>query len=252
MSNLGFILYGIFTFTCVTVLINTLIAMLEKTIMDIEETADIEWKFARSKLYMEYIRDGKNRIIYKIINFFCFFLGNTLPVPLNILPSPTSIINLVNRIKQMIISYRSSLNDEKKNLTKIKEQKSIRINMGYNENNHNIISDGFKNEKIFNRKRSFLPNETLTYKIVIERIVKRFLLYYKDSHIGLDEVKNNFEFREIKNDIGSFRFEVSYEIDGLDEMRTSLVESMNKFNENLKEYFDFEQIKHHLDHQKIS
>jgi hypothetical protein len=152
----------------------------------------------------------------------------------------------------MIISYRSSLNDEKKNLTKIKEQKSIRINMGYNENNHNIISDGFKNEKIFNRKRSFLPHETLTYKIVIERIVKRFLLYYKDSHIGLNEVKDNFEFREIKNDIGSFRFEVSYEIDVLNEMLTSLVESMNKFNENLKEYFDFEQIKNHLDHQKIS
>jgi hypothetical protein len=152
----------------------------------------------------------------------------------------------------MIISYRSSLNDEKKNLTKIKEQKSIGINMGYNENNHNRIFDGFKNEKIFNRKRSFLPNETLTYKIVIERIVKRFLLYYKDSHIGLDEVKDNFEFREIKNDIGSFRFEVSYEIDVLNEMLTSLVESMNKFNENLKEYFDFEQIKNHLDHQKIS
>jgi hypothetical protein len=73
MSNLGFILYGLFTFTCVTVLINTLIAMLEKTIMDIEETADIEWKFARSKLYMEYIRDGKNRIIYKIIKSFVFF-----------------------------------------------------------------------------------------------------------------------------------------------------------------------------------
>ncbi|CAF4462218.1 unnamed protein product, partial [Adineta steineri] len=57
VSNLGFILYGLFTFVCVTVLINTLIAMLEKTIEDIDDRADIEWKFARSKLYMEYIRD---------------------------------------------------------------------------------------------------------------------------------------------------------------------------------------------------
>ena len=67
MSNLGFILYGIFTFTCVTVLINTLIAMLEGTSLDIDESADIEWKFVRSKLYMEYIRDGLN--ILQFIKF---------------------------------------------------------------------------------------------------------------------------------------------------------------------------------------
>jgi len=40
--------------------------MLEKTIEDIDKRADIEWKFARSKLYMEYIREGKNR-------FFSFY-----------------------------------------------------------------------------------------------------------------------------------------------------------------------------------
>lgn len=59
ISNIGFILYALFTFVCITVLINTLIAMLEETIKEIDERADIEWKYARSKLYMEYIRDGK-------------------------------------------------------------------------------------------------------------------------------------------------------------------------------------------------
>ncbi len=62
-SNLGFTIYGIFTFVCVTVLINTLIVMLERTIEQIDDRADIEWKFARSKLYMEYIRDGKYRFL---------------------------------------------------------------------------------------------------------------------------------------------------------------------------------------------
>jgi hypothetical protein len=59
-SNLGFIIFGLFTFICVTVLINTLIAMMEETIDTIDDRADVEWKFARSRLYMEYIRDGKN------------------------------------------------------------------------------------------------------------------------------------------------------------------------------------------------
>lgn len=59
-SNLGFIIFGLFTFVCVTVLINTLIAMMEETIDVIDDRADVEWKFARSRLYMEYIRDGKS------------------------------------------------------------------------------------------------------------------------------------------------------------------------------------------------
>jgi hypothetical protein len=62
MSTLGFILYGMFTFICVTVLINTLIAMLEQSIDRIDDRADIEWKFARSKLYMEYIREGNTHV----------------------------------------------------------------------------------------------------------------------------------------------------------------------------------------------
>ena len=59
-SSIGFVLYGLFTFVCVTVLINTLIAMLEESIDQIDDRADIEWKFARSKLYMEYIRKGND------------------------------------------------------------------------------------------------------------------------------------------------------------------------------------------------
>ncbi|CAF4303111.1 unnamed protein product [Rotaria sp. Silwood2] len=57
-SNLGFVIFDLFTFICVTVLINTLIAMMGKTIDIIDDRADVEWKFARSRLYMEYIRDG--------------------------------------------------------------------------------------------------------------------------------------------------------------------------------------------------
>ena len=33
--------------------------MMEKTIETVDDRADTEWKFARSRLYMEYIRDGK-------------------------------------------------------------------------------------------------------------------------------------------------------------------------------------------------
>jgi hypothetical protein len=38
--------------------------MMEETIDTIDDRADVEWKFARSRLYMEFIRDGKKFTAY--------------------------------------------------------------------------------------------------------------------------------------------------------------------------------------------
>lgn len=43
-----------------------------------QDDADVEWKFARSKLYLSYFREGL-----------------TLPVPFNILPSPKALFYLL-------------------------------------------------------------------------------------------------------------------------------------------------------------
>lgn len=43
--------------------------------------ADTEWKFARSKLYMEYIKDG-----------------STLPIPFNIIPSLKTVYYIIKTI----------------------------------------------------------------------------------------------------------------------------------------------------------
>lgn len=55
----GYLIYGAFNIASVIVLLNMLIAMMSKSYETIEEHADVEWKFARSKLYMEYIKEGK-------------------------------------------------------------------------------------------------------------------------------------------------------------------------------------------------
>ncbi|XP_037696634.1 putative short transient receptor potential channel 2-like protein [Choloepus didactylus] len=81
----GRALYGIFTIVMVIVLLNMLIAMITNSFQKIEDDADVEWKFARSKLYLSYFREGL-----------------TLPVPFNILPSPKAIFYLLRRIFQFI------------------------------------------------------------------------------------------------------------------------------------------------------
>uniref|UniRef100_A0A7N6AQI3 Transient receptor ion channel domain-containing protein n=1 Tax=Anabas testudineus TaxID=64144 RepID=A0A7N6AQI3_ANATE len=68
---IGRVLYGIYTLVIVIVLLNMLIAMITNSFQKIEDDADVEWKFARSKLYLTYFREGL-----------------TMPVPFNIIPSP--------------------------------------------------------------------------------------------------------------------------------------------------------------------
>ncbi|XP_028637346.1 short transient receptor potential channel 2 [Grammomys surdaster] len=81
----GRAMYGIFTIVMVIVLLNMLIAMITNSFQKIEDDADVEWKFARSKLYLSYFREGL-----------------TLPVPFNILPSPKAAFYLLRRIFRFI------------------------------------------------------------------------------------------------------------------------------------------------------
>ncbi|CAF1235574.1 unnamed protein product [Adineta steineri] len=236
-SNLGFIIYGLFTFVCVTVLINTLIAMMEETIDTIDDRADVEWKFARSRLYMEYIRDG-----------------NTLPVPLNICPTPKSFIYQMKRLKQKLFSDQSATDDNER-ANKDKEDQIGELNIRHRNNVMNggksTLHNNFENDRIFDHSRNQMTDEEkLTYKIVTERIVKRFLLYYKNKHNAMDEINDGMEFKEFKNDISSLRFELFNEVDVLDEMRLSLIQSMKKLNDDLQGHFDIEQIKNHFNNQR--
>ncbi|ESO82714.1 hypothetical protein LOTGIDRAFT_108754, partial [Lottia gigantea] len=77
-QNVGYWLYGAYNVAIVIVLLNMLIAMMTRSFEIIQEMADTEWKFARSKMYMEYIKGE------------C-----TLPVPFNIFPTPKSLYYLL-------------------------------------------------------------------------------------------------------------------------------------------------------------
>lgn len=52
----------------------------------LQEDADVEWKFARAKLWLSYFDEGR-----------------TLPAPFNLVPSPKSFYYLVLRIKSCLI-----------------------------------------------------------------------------------------------------------------------------------------------------
>ncbi|XP_035725310.1 transient-receptor-potential-like protein [Vespa mandarinia] len=67
----GLLMFGSYSVINVIVLLNLLIAMMSNSYAVIEEHADTEWKFARTKLWMSYFEEG-----------------GTLPPPFNIFPPP--------------------------------------------------------------------------------------------------------------------------------------------------------------------
>ncbi|XP_061101571.1 short transient receptor potential channel 3-like [Conger conger] len=81
IENIGYVLYGIYNVTMVVVLLNMLIAMINSSYQEIEDDADVEWKFARSKLWLSYFDNGK-----------------TLPPPYSVVPSPKSFFQCLRSL----------------------------------------------------------------------------------------------------------------------------------------------------------
>lgn len=114
IENIGYVLYGVYNIIMVIVLLNMLIAMFNSSFQEIEvgselsphkhlnaclasrhcitvssllvqDDADVEWKFARTKLWFSY-----------------FEQGGTLPVPFNLIPSPTCVGSLLLGIREVL------------------------------------------------------------------------------------------------------------------------------------------------------
>ncbi|XP_036601089.1 short transient receptor potential channel 4 isoform X4 [Trichosurus vulpecula] len=77
----GATMFGTYNVISLVVLLNMLIAMMNNSYQLIADHADIEWKFARTKLWMSYFEEG-----------------GTLPTPFNVIPSPKSLWYLLKWI----------------------------------------------------------------------------------------------------------------------------------------------------------
>ncbi|CAF0978236.1 unnamed protein product [Adineta steineri] len=213
----GYLIYGTFNIASVIVLLNMLIAMMSKSYETIEEHADVEWKFARSKLYMEYIKEG-----------------GTLPVPFNIIPTPKSVYYLYLRIfhhKKKSSSNPSDQDSSTGNNTNL----PVMIRRPSPNANRNIpiavISNGqtahTNNINYVPRRKSLDLNQTLTYRKVMERVIKRFLLHKQREE--QDEIREG-DFEELKQDIQMLRFEM---MNRLDETRDDLAKNSLLLNEGV-------------------
>ncbi|XP_076833136.1 short transient receptor potential channel 4b [Brachyhypopomus gauderio] len=153
----GATMFGTYNVISLVVLLNMLIAMMNNSYQHIADHADIEWKFARTKLWMSYFEEG-----------------GTLPPPFNIVPSPKSMWYLLTWIKINVFKGRSKKTESFGVLGRRAAEK-VRLNHQYQE--------------------------------VLRNLVKRYVAaMIRDAKTEEGLTEENF--KELKQDISSFRYEV--------------------------------------------
>ncbi|XP_053312314.1 short transient receptor potential channel 4 [Spea bombifrons] len=154
----GATMFGTYNVISLVVLLNMLIAMMNNSYQLIADHADIEWKFARTKLWMSYFEEG-----------------GTLPTPFNIIPSPKSLWYLFKWLRKQIC---------KKNMRRKPESfGTIGRRAADNFRRHN------------------------QYQEVMRNLIKRYVAaMIRDAKTEEGLTEENF--KELKQDISSFRFEV--------------------------------------------
>ncbi|OXB73458.1 UNVERIFIED_CONTAM: hypothetical protein H355_015562 [Colinus virginianus] len=237
IENIGYVLYGVYNVTMVVVLLNMLIAMINNSYQEIEEDADVEWKFARAKLWLSYFDEGR-----------------TLPAPFNLVPSPKSFYYLILRIKMCLIKLCKSKaknceNDLEMGMLNSKQRKA------------RFQSSSLHTEN-FSLKNAY--NKPTRYQKIMKRLIKRYVLKAQVDREN-DEVNegkwifttatnqsmlcyccwyflhiaNNIflplgELKEIKQDISSLRYELLEEkSQATGELARLIQQLSDKFGKNL-------------------
>ncbi|XP_036005488.1 short transient receptor potential channel 4b [Fundulus heteroclitus] len=154
----GTTMFGTYNIISLVVLLNMLIAMMNNSYQHIADHADIEWKFARTKLWISYFEEG-----------------GTLPSPFNIIPSPKSVYYLLKWIKSNVFKKSSRKSFDTFESLGLRAAENVRLNREYQE--------------------------------VLKSLVKRYVAaMIRDAKTEEGLTEENF--KELKQDISSFRYEV--------------------------------------------
>uniref|UniRef100_A0A5K4FFE2 ANK_REP_REGION domain-containing protein n=1 Tax=Schistosoma mansoni TaxID=6183 RepID=A0A5K4FFE2_SCHMA len=243
----GEILLLIYHAMAIIVLVNMLIAMMSNSFQTIQNHADTEWKFARSKLWVGYFDEG-----------------STLPPPLNTIISPKSVIRflcgifhfiilLIKKCRNCKLSGNGSNNNNRHKQTKLNtlnlhsnQQKSqTEWDIEIQEMNRSGI---FSHPDVMNKQKQQSIKETKQskrktfYQTVMRRLVRRYIHQSKKT-MRQDGV-NEDDLLEIKQDISSLRFEIREDrkrevvraVCQLESLKQELVDELSKQNSILQNF----------------
>ncbi|CAJ0598054.1 unnamed protein product [Cylicocyclus nassatus] len=171
-QSVGRAMFILYHCTSIIVLLNMLIAMMSHSFQTINDHADLEWKFHRTKLWMAHFDEG-----------------SSLPPPFNIVITPKAVVyfffGVVNTFRCLVGKYTYAKSTSRATIRR----------PGYSRK-RNEMKD---NPDEANKK-------PLTYADIIQRLVSRFIHQTKKD-MKMDGV-NEDDLLEIKQDISSLRYEL--------------------------------------------
>ncbi|NXE49470.1 TRPC7 protein, partial [Dromaius novaehollandiae] len=207
IENIGYVLYGVYNVTMVVVLLNMLIAMINNSYQEIEEDADVEWKFARAKLWLSYFDEGR-----------------TLPAPFNLVPSPKSFYYLILRIKMCLIKLCKS---KAKNC-----ENDLEMGMLNSKQRKVRFQSSTRNTENFSGKNAY--NKPTRYQKIMKRLIKRYVLKAQVDRENDEVNEGKWIFTIIKQDISSLRYELLEEkSQATGELARLIQQLSDKFGKNL-------------------
>ncbi|XP_058981607.1 transient receptor potential-gamma protein-like isoform X1 [Musca domestica] len=118
----GMLMFGTYSVINIVVLLNLLIAMMNHSYQLISERADVEWKFARSKLWISYFEEG-----------------GTCPPPFNIIPTPKSIWYAFKWARRVFCSGSSAARREHLKTIRRKAQQANDRDFKYQQIMRNLV-----------------------------------------------------------------------------------------------------------------
>ncbi|XP_055894639.1 transient-receptor-potential-like protein isoform X3 [Biomphalaria glabrata] len=178
--TIGELMFMAYHAMAIIVLLNMLIAMMSSSFQEIENHADMEWKFARSKLWMGYFDEG-----------------STLPSPFNLIVSPKSIYYLLVWIKDGVSECFC--------------RQRAQYNTGRRKSSEGTIRrptyNGMVSLPQLDQDHVDTPlDSTQQYQEVMRKLICRYIHQTKKQ--SRQDGVNEDDLLEIKQDISSLRFEL--------------------------------------------
>ncbi|ULT98578.1 hypothetical protein L5515_003035 [Caenorhabditis briggsae] len=159
----GKTIFGSYCCCSIIVLLNMLIAMMSNSYQYISDQADIEWKFARSRLFLEYFDDTA-----------------TLPPPFNIVPSPKSIYYCLNYLTKKLCNCTKLQQPSKQK--SMRNQKILR-SVNDRENNYRFVTRNLVQRYIAQMQRMKQQSEGVSEDDVNE--IKQDISAFRYELLGI-------------------------------------------------------------------
>ncbi|KAK7474523.1 hypothetical protein BaRGS_00034217, partial [Batillaria attramentaria] len=183
----------------IVLLLNMLIAMMSNSFQDIENHADMEWKFSRSKLWMGYFDEG-----------------STLPSPFNLIISPKSIYYMFRAIHRILrkLFCRNKKNTKRRKSSEgtIRSRQTVGpsdIDLFKTQESNHPFNDVIEVDPVTSRPtfsgevitKADPHPDALQYQEVMRRLICRYIHQTKKQH--RQDGVNEDDLLEIKQDISS-------------------------------------------------